>query len=189
MRNESIRLLKSLSFLCLASSAFCAGIKHPSDYGEPPDPIQFTACGSAVVNQVVADCFEGTGESQFDFLFTLSLETPNAATSITSVQFTFADVPTDVGFLEGDASDCAAMNISCTPSQIGISGNNPPFNSPITLDFSNFTGDLTATVFFAYDSQATAPVFTAAPAPEPNEIGILIAAAGCFIAARRKLQA
>jgi hypothetical protein len=189
MRNESICLLKTLSVLVLASSAFAGGIKHPSDYGEPPNPIIFPPCGSsAVVNGVVANCFEGTGESQFDFLFTLSLQTPNAATSITSVEFTFADVPTNVNFLEGDPSDCQAMNISCTPAQIALSNNDPPYASPITLDFANFTGDLTATVFFAYDAEATAPVFTGATTPEPREIGILIAAFGCLAAARRKLQ-
>jgi hypothetical protein len=187
MRNKSIWLLTSLSSLLLASSAFAAGVKHPSDYGEPPNPIIFPACGSAVVNGVVADCFEGTGESQFDFLFTLSLQTPTAATSITSAQFTFTDVPTDVGLLEGDPADCGAMNISCTPAQITIT-NNPALTSPITLDFSNFTGDLTATLYFAYDDQAAAPVFTTVNTPEPSEIGILIAAFGCLVAARRKLQ-
>jgi hypothetical protein len=194
MRIKSIWLLTSLSFLCLACNAFCTGVKHPSDYGEPPNPIIFPPCGSAVVNGVVADCFEGTGESQFDFLFTLSLQTPTAVTSITSAEFTFTVAPTDVGFLEGDPSDCVAMNIACTPSQIVIA-NNPPFTSPITLDFSNFTGDLMATIYFAYDAQATAPVFTGAATtpnvttPEPSEIGILAAAFGCFVAARRKLKA
>jgi hypothetical protein len=188
MRNKPIWLVISLSFSLLVGSAFAAGIKHPSDYGEPPNPIIFPPCGSAIVNGVVADCFKGTGESQFDFLFTLSLQTPIAATSITSVEFTFADVPTNVNFLEGDPSDCQAMNISCTPAQIALSNNDPPYASPITLDFANFTGDLTATVFFAYDAQATAPVFTGATTPEPSEIGILIAAFGCLAAARRKLQ-
>jgi hypothetical protein len=194
MRKKSVRVLKSLSLLCLASSAFCAGIKHPSDYGEPPDPINFPACGSAVVNGVVAECFEGTGESQFDFLFTLSLETPAAATSITSAQFTLTVVPTDVGLLVGEPSDCAAMNIACTPPQITIT-NNPALASPITLDFANFTGDLPATVYFAYADQAAAPVFTGATTaasvatPEPREIGILTAVFGCLIAARRKPQA
>jgi len=178
--------------LLLVSSGFAAGVKHPSDYGEPPNKITFNPCGSAVVNGVVADCFDGTGESEFDFLFTLSLQTPTAATSITSVKFTFDDVPTNVNFLEGNPSDCAAMNIACTPAQIGIGNNDPPYASPITLDFANFTGDLTATVFFAYDAQATAPLFTdatTAPSvttPEPSEIGILIAAFGCLVAARRK---
>lgn len=171
----------------LVGSAFAAGVKHPSDYGEPPNPITFPSCGSAVINGVVADCFAGTGESQFDFLFTLSLQTPSAATSITSAQFTFDDVPTDINFLEGDPSDCAAMNIACTPTQIGITAN-PPFTSPITLGFSNFGGNLTATIFFAYDAQASAPVFTGAdtvPTPEPNEIGMLIAALAGLIGSRR----
>jgi hypothetical protein len=195
MRNKFSYLLKSFCLLVFASSVFAAGVKHPSDYGEPPNPIDFTACGSTTVSGVVADCFEGTGESQFDFLFTLSLQTPTAATSITSAQFTFADVPSDVGFLEGIPSDCVAMNIACTPAQIGISNNSPPYTSPITLGFSNFAGDLTATVFFAYDAQATAPVFTGAATapsvatPEPGEIAIPIAAFGCLILARRKLQA
>jgi hypothetical protein len=179
-------------FLLLVSSGFAAGVKHPSDYGEPPNKITFNPCGSSVLNGVVADCFEGTGESQFDFLFTLSLENPTAATSITSAQFTLTDLPKDAGFLEGDPIACAAMNIACTPAQIGIGNNDPPYASPITLDFTNFTGDLTATVFFAYDAQATAPVFTGATTsvttPEPSEIGILIAAFGCLVAARRKLQ-
>jgi len=75
-----------------------------------------------------------------------------------------------------------------------ISNNDPPFVSPLTLAFSNFTGDLTATVFFAYDDTATAPVFTAdqtgstTATPEPSEIGTLIAGFGCLVAARRKLQ-
>jgi hypothetical protein len=86
------------------------------------------------------------------------------------------------------------MNIACTPAQITIT-NNPALTSPITLEFSDFIGDLMATVYFAYADQATAPVFTSATTsatvntPEPGEIGILIAAFGCFIAARRKLQA
>ena len=191
MRNKSTWLPVSLAFLVLASSAFAAGVKHPSDYGEPPNPIDFTACGSTVVGLVVADCFEGTGESPFDFLFTLSLQTPTAATSITSAQFTFADVPTEVGLLEGTSSDCAAMNIACTPTQITIT-NNPALTSPINLDFSNFTGDLAATVYFAYADQAAAPVFTGATTsvttPEPVYIGILVTAFGCLLAARRKLQ-
>lgn len=177
-------------FLLIVGSAFAAGVKHPSDYGEPPNPIVFTACGSTVLDSIVVKCYEGTGESAFDFLFTLSLQTPSAATSITSAQFTFADVPTDVGLLKGDASDCAAMNIPCTPSQVTIA-NNPALTSPITLDFSNFTGDLTTTVYFAYSDQADAPVFTGGTTsattatPEPGEIGILIGAFGCLIGARR----
>jgi len=192
MRNKSTRLLTSLSFFCLlATSAFATGIKHPSDYGSPPSAIDFGSCGTQQIGLVVADCFTGTGPSFNDFLFTLSLETPTASTSITSVQFTLADVPTDVGLVEGTPSDCSAMNIACTPAQITIS-NNPALASPITLDFSNFTGNLTATVYFAYSDTATAPVFAAdqtsssVSTPEPSEIGILIAAFGCLIAARRK---
>jgi hypothetical protein len=179
-------------FGLLASSAFAAGIKHPSDYGDVSGSIDFLSCGSTTVGLVVADCFTGANGTN-DFLFTLSLASPTPLISITSVEFTLADVPTDVGFLQGDPSDCAAMNISCTPSQIGISGNNPPFTSPITLNFSNFTGDLSATIFFAYGDTATKPVFTAdqtgasVATPEPTEIGILIAAFGCLVAARRKL--
>ena len=195
MRNNSTRLITSFSFFCLlASSAWAAGIKHPSDYGFPPSPIDFPACGSTVVGLVVAECFEGTGPSPNDFLFTLSLENPAAATSITSVEFNLADVPTDVGLLEGLPADCAAMNIACTPAQVTIT-NNPALASPITLDFSNFTGDLTATVYFAYADQATAPTFTgdttssSVNTPEPSEIGLLIAAFGSLIVVRRRQQA
>src|ERR1700683_2833036 len=162
MRNHSTRLITSLSFFCLlASSAWAGGgLKHPPDNGDPPNIIYFAACGSTVVGLVVADCFEGTGGSPDDFLFTLALSSPTASTSITSVEFTLADVPTGFGLLEGTTTDCAAMNIACTPAQVTIT-NNPALSSPITLDFSDFTGDLMATVYFAYDSQVTAPTFTA----------------------------
>jgi hypothetical protein len=198
MRNNSTRLITSFSFFCLlASSAWAAGIKHPSDYGSPPSPIDFPACGTPpmVVGLVVADCFAGTGESSNDFLFTLSLQNPVATTSISSVEFSLVDVPTDVGFLEGTPSDCAAMNIACTPAQVTIT-NNPALASPITLDFSNFTGNLTATVYFAYANPATAPTFTGdttgssvTTTPEPSEIGLLIAAFGSLIVVRRRQQA
>jgi hypothetical protein len=196
MRNNSTRLITSFSFFwLLASSAWAAGIKHPSDYGSPPSPIDFPSCGSTVVGLVVADCFAGTGESSNDFLFTLSLQNPVATTSITSVEFSLADVPTDVGFLEGTPSDCAAMNIACTPAQVTIT-NNPALASPITLDFTNFTGDLTATVYFAYADPATAPTFngdttgsSVTTTPEPSEIGLLIAAFGSLILVRRRQQA
>jgi hypothetical protein len=192
MLNNSTRLITSFSCLCLlASSAWAVGIKHPSDYGDPPNAIDFPACGSTVVGLVVADCFAGTGGSSNDFLFTLSLQNPSATTSITSVAFSLADVPTDVGFLEGTASDCAAMNIACTPAQVTIT-NNPALASPITLDFSHFTGDLTATVYFAYADPATAPMFigdttgSSVNTPEPSEIGLLIAAFGSLILVRRR---
>ncbi|HLK17991.1 MAG TPA: hypothetical protein VKT81_03510 [Bryobacteraceae bacterium] len=195
MRTTSTRLLTSLSFFALlATSAFAAGIKHPSDYGSPPSAIDFGNCGTTQVGLVVADCFTGTGPGFNDFLFNVSLKNPDASTSITSLGFTFADVPTDVGLLEGTPSDCAAMNIPCTPASISIT-NNPALSSPITLEFSGFTGNLSATIYFAYSDQASAPVFTAdttsgsvTPAPEPSEIGILVAGLGCLIAAQRKLQ-
>jgi hypothetical protein len=88
------------------------------------------------------------------------------------------------------------MNIACTPTQVTIT-NNPALVSPITLDFSNFTGDLSGkvTAYFAYADSATAPSFTGATTssttatPEPSEIGILIAAFGSLIALRRRKQA
>jgi len=194
MRKFSSPLLTGLSFFCLlASSAWAGGgIKHPSDYGSPPSAIDFTPCGSTVIGLVVADCFAGTGESSNDFLFTLALQSPTASTSITSVEFTLADVPTGIGLLEGSASDCAAMNITCTPSQVTIS-NNPALSSPTTLDFSDFTGDLTVTTYFAYDNPSTAPTFinattSSVTTPEPSELGLVIAAFGCLIAVRRRQQ-
>ncbi|MGD0297395.1 MAG: PEP-CTERM sorting domain-containing protein [Bryobacteraceae bacterium] len=191
-----IRLIASVFFFCiLASSAWAGGgIKHPSDYGSPPSPIDFTACGSQQEGPVIAQCFEGTGESPDDFLFTFSLQNPIASTMITSVKFSLADVPTDFGLLEGTPTDCAAMNIVCTPSQITIS-NNPPLASPITLDFSNFMGDLSATAYFAYSSTVPAPNFagattsSAVTTPEPSEIGLLIAALASLIVVRQKQQA
>jgi hypothetical protein len=197
MRNTFTRLLTSLSFFCLlASSAFAGGIKHPSDYGDPTTGITFGTCGSTQIGLVIADCFTGTGAGGNDFLFTFSLQNPTASTSITSVSFTFADVPTDVGLLESETpGDCAKMNVACTPPQITIT-NSPSLVSPITLDFANFTGDLMATAYFAYDSSSSAPIFTGdttsgstTSTPEPSEIGILIAAFGCLVAARRKQQA
>jgi hypothetical protein len=144
------------------------------------------------VGLVVADCFEGTGPSPDDFLFTLALNSPIASTSITSVEFTLADVPTGFGLLEGTPTDCAAMDIACTPAQVTIT-NNPALSSPITLDFSGFAGNLVSTVYFAYDSQATAPTFagdttasSVTSTPEPSELGLLIAGFGCLIALRRK---
>src|ERR1039457_3454284 len=153
------RLTASVFFFCLlASSSWANGIKHPSDYGDTSGSIDFSPCGSTPVDLVVADCFTGANGTH-DFLFTLSLSSPTASISITSVEFTLADVPTDFGLLEGTPTDCAAMNIVCTPAQITIS-NNPALASPITLDFSDFTGNLAATIYFAYGSTVTAPTFT-----------------------------
>ena len=193
------RLTASAFFFCLlVSSGWANGIKHPSDYGDPSFPINFPACSpsSQTEDGVVASCFQGTGPSPNDFLFTFSLQNPSPSTSITSVTFTLADVPTDFGLLEGTPSDCASMNIACTPTQVTIT-NNPALVSPITLDFSNFTGDLSGevTAYFAYADSATAPSFTGATTssttatPEPSEIGILIAAFGSLIALRRRKQA
>jgi hypothetical protein len=196
MRKFSSPLLTSLSFFCLlASSAWASGgIKHPSDYGDPSSGISFTPCGSQTVDNVVADCFEGTGGNPDDFLFTLALQTPTALTSITSATFTDADVPTDFGLVESQtAGDCAKMNVTCTPAQITIT-NNPSLAFPMTLDFGSFAGDLAATVYFTLPDGATAPTFTAAQTsssvatPEPSEIGLVIAAFGCLIAVRRRQQ-
>jgi hypothetical protein len=189
------RFIASAFFVCLLTgSAWANGIKHPSDYGSPPSPINFTPCGSQLEDGVVASCFEGTGPSSNDFLFTFALQNPSALTSITSVTFTLTDVPTDFGLLKGTAADCGAMNIACTPAQVTIPGNQTPVIGANTFLFNNFTGDLQVTEFFAYANPATAPVFTAATTssttatPEPSEIGLLTVALATLIMVRRRQQ-
>jgi hypothetical protein len=192
MRNKSTRLLTILSFFCLlAGSAFASGIKHPSDYGVLP--VSFTPCGTQTIGPIEADCFAPQNGSH-DFLFTISLVTPSALTSIDSATFTVTDVPAEVGLFEGDATDCAQTSVPCTAAGISLA-NDPALLSPITFDFSGFTGDLSATVYFNYGDVAKAPSFLScspncatSATPEPSEIGILIAAFGCVVAARRKLQ-
>jgi hypothetical protein len=186
--------------LCLAAgSAFAGGgIKHPSDYGSPPNPIAFQPCSTAsqTVDGVIASCYTGTGGNPFDFLFTFALVTPSASTSITSVTFTLADLPSDYGLLEGTSSDCAAMNIACTPSAITINDASPlATGTGNTFTFTNFTGNLMATEYFSYSDTETAPSFTAATTssttatPEPGEAGFLIAAFSSLFFLRRRQQA
>jgi len=204
MRNGKFGILASTLILLAASSTWAAGIKHPSDYGSPPSAIDFTSCGSTTENGVTANCFNGTGPSFNDFLFSFSLATPSASTSITSVTFTLADIadlqpvtpaPGQFGLLEGTATDCAAMNIACTPASISINGPSPLALGSNTFTFTGFTGNLVATEFFAYENAATgAPVFTAATTssttatPEPSEIGVLMAAFGSVIFFVRRRQ-
>jgi len=201
MRINNTRIIVSLSLLCfLAGSAWAGGIKHPSNYGDPPNAITFEPCTTAsqTVDGVIASCFQGTGGSPFDFLFTLALVTPSASTSITSVTFNLSDIADldsadPFGLLEGDTADCAAMNIACTPAQITINDGSPLALGANTFTFTHFTGDLVATAYFGYDNTADAPSFTGAvlsgattSTPEPSEIGVLIAAFGSLIFIRRK---
>jgi len=76
-------------------------------------------------------------------------------------------------------------------------------SSPLALTnnkftFTNFTSDQTVTAWFTFSEPATGVTDTltadntpgaTSGTPEPSEIGILIAAFGCLVAARRKLQA
>ena len=201
MRIKSVRLLTSLSFFCLlAASAWAAGIKHPSDYGDPSTGITFGSCGSQKVGLVVADCFNGTGAGSNDFLFSFSLASPNPTTSITSVTLNLTFSPSDLntadpfGLLESQtAGDCSKMNIACTPPQVTF------LNPPATLvdgsnifSFNNFTGDLTVTEYFSFLDAVSAPSFIAdttsssVTTPEPSELGLLIAAFGSLIVVRRR---
>lgn len=191
-RNGKFGFLASTLLLLAASSGWAAGIKHPSDYGSPPSAIDFTSCGSTTINGVIADCFNGTGPSFNDFLFSFSLASPSASTTINSVTFTLSDIAyldaaNPYGLLEGTATDCAAMNIACTPASITLNGGTPAIGSN-TFTFTGFTGNLVATEYFGYDNAATgAPAFTGAitssttATPEPSEIGLLMAAFGSVI--------
>jgi hypothetical protein len=199
MRNTSTRLLTSLSFFCLlAGSAFAGGIKHPSDYGSTP--VTLNNCGSpTTVGAVVATCFVGSGSGFDDFLFSFALTSPSPTTSITSVTFDFPTAVSEFGLVEAVGSDvCSGLtNVPCLPegSPVTISGGTPPL--PIggnTFTFTNFTGDLSGdvTAYFTLADGSAAPTFTgdttgsSVATPEPSEIGILIAAFGCLVAARRK---
>ena len=192
----SSRLIAGLFFCILASSAWAIGIKHPSDYGDVTSGITLTPCGgsSPIFNGVSADCFLGSGPSPNDFLFTFSV---NPAATVASVTFNFTDLPdaTDpFGLLEGTPSDCAAMNVVCTPPQVGFTANTPLTTGDNTFLFTNFSGLLSGkvTAYFHYVDTATAPTFTAATisgttaTPEPSQIGLLAVALGSLIALRRK---
>jgi hypothetical protein len=189
------RLTAVLFFCLVASSAWAVGIKHPSDYGDPSTGITFTSCGSQQNGLVIGDCFEGTGAGSNDFLFSFDLASPSASTSITSVTFNLTDVPSDFGLLEGDATDCASMNIACTPAQVTINDGAALAAGPNTFTFTNFTGNLTVTEYFSYSDPATAPSFTDATTssitatPEPSEIAFLLAAIGSTMVVRRRQQA
>jgi hypothetical protein len=205
MRNNYTRSLIGLSFFCLmASSAFAGGIKHPSDYGDPSTGITFGSCGSQQIGLVVADCFNGTGEGSNDFLFSFSLATPVATTSITSVTLNLTFNPSDLnttdpfGLLESQTpGDCSKMNIACTPPQVTFL--DPPatlVDGSNTFSFNNFAGNLTVTEYFSFEDAISTPSFTgdttssSVTTPEPSEIGFLIAAAfGSVIVARRRQQA
>jgi hypothetical protein len=197
----SFRLIAGVFFCLLASSAWAIGIKHPSDYGDVTSSITLTPCGgsSPVFNGVSADCFLGSGPSSNDFLFTFFV---SPAAEVTSVTFNLTDIPvaiaippTDpVGLLEGTPADCAAMNVVCTPAEVGFTASSPLTIGDNTFLFTNFSGALSGqvTAYFQYDDIATAPTFTAATisgttaTPEPSQIGLLALALGSVIALRRK---
>lgn len=202
IRNGNLGFLGSALFAALlTSNAWAGGIKHPSDYGSPPSPIDFTSCGSQTENGVIANCFNGTGPSVNDVLFTFALVTPSASTSITSVTFTLSDIAdldsaNPYGLLEGTALDCSAMNISCTPPQITLNDGSPLALGSNTFTFTNFTGNLVATEYFGYDNAATGnPTFTAATTstatstPEPSQIVLLTLAFGAVVFFVRRRQA
>jgi hypothetical protein len=193
----SSRLIAGVFFCLLASSAWAIGIKHPSDYGDVSSGITLTPCGgsSPVFNGVSAECFLGSGESSNDFLFTFFV---SPAASVTSVTFNFTDIPdaTDpFGLLEGTPADCAAMNVVCTPAEVGFTATSPLTTGDNKFLFTNFSGLLSGqvTAYFHYEDPATAPTLTAATTdggttatPEPSEIGLLAVALGSLIVLRRK---
>ncbi len=202
MRNTFTKLLTSLSFFCLlAGSAFAGGIKHPSDYGATPVTLDNCPGSPTTADGVVATCYVGSGSGFADFLFSFALASPSSTTSITSVTFDFSDAASDFGLVEGTSGDpCSGLvNVPCLPagSPVGITGDATPFASGThTFDFTNFTGDLSGevTAYFTAADGGFAPTFTgattapSASTPEPSEIGILVAAFGCLVAARRKLR-
>jgi hypothetical protein len=202
MRNTSTQLITSLSFFCLlAGSAFAGGIKHPSDYGATPVTLVNCPGSPTTEGAVVATCFIGSGSGFDDFLFSFALTSPSPTTSITSVTFDFPTAVSDFGLVEAVGLDvCSGLtNVPCLPegSPVTIAGGTLPL--PIgdnTFTFTNFTGDLSGdvTAYFTLADGSAAPTFagdttsSSVNTPEPSEIGILIAAFGCCIAARRKLQ-
>jgi hypothetical protein len=196
------RLIASAFFVCLLTgSAWANGIKHPSDYGSPPG-INLLPCATATqtVDGVVASCFQGSGLSPNDFLFTLALANPSPSTSISSVTFNFsdlADVPTDFGLIEGTNTDpCSGMNVACLqpPTLVTITDGTPLGIGDNKFLFSNFTGDLSGkvTAYFSYGDSEQAPSFTAATTssttatPEPGELGLLTVALASLILVRRR---
>jgi hypothetical protein len=198
MRNTSTRLLASLSFFgLLATSAFAGGIKHPSDYGVDP----LVTCGTLPGGLLTATCYEGSGGFADDLLINFSLISP--AAGLTSATFDFSALPTDFGLVEGTSGDpCAGDNIDvpCGPdtSPVTIADSSPLALTNNKFTFTNFTSDQTVTAWFSFNEAATGVTATLTAdntsgattgTPEPSEIGILIAAFGCLVAARRKLQA
>ena len=200
MNNKTSLLIGGALLCLLASSAWAGGIKHPSDYGDVSTGITLTPCGgsSPVFNGVTADCFTGSGPSSFDFLFTFSV---NPAATVTSVSFNLTDLPdaTDpFGLLEGTPSDCAAMNVACTPATVDLAATGPLTTGDNKFLFTNFSGLLSGkvTAYFHYTDTATAPTFSAATVsggttatPEPSEIGLIAAGLGALIVWRRRQQA
>jgi hypothetical protein len=202
MRNTSTRLLTSLSFFgLLAGSAFAGGIKHPSDYGATPVTLNNCPGSPTTVGAIVATCYIGSGSGFDDFLFSFALTSPSPTTAITSVTFDFPTAVSDFGLVEAVGADvCSGLtNVPCLPegSPVTISGGTLPL--PVggnTFTFTNFTGDLSGdvTAYFTLADNSAAPTFTgdttssSVTTPEPSEIGILIAAFGCLVAAQRKLR-
>jgi hypothetical protein len=198
MRNKSTRLLTSLSFLLLASSAFAGGIKHPSDYGVDP----LVTCGTLPGGLVTATCYEGSGGFADDLLINFSLISP--AAGLTSATLDFSSLPTDFGLVEGTSGDpCAgdSIDVPCGPdtSPVTIADGSPLALTNNKFTFTNFTSDQVVTAWFTFNDVATDVTAsliadntsgaTTTGTPEPSEIGFLIAAFGCLVAARRKLQA
>lgn len=198
MRITSTRLLTSLSFFAiLASSAFAAGIRHPSDYGVDP----LIKCGSPqTIGLLTITCYEGSGGFTDDLLINFALLSP--ATSLTSATLDFSALPTDFNLVEGTSGDpCSGDKIAvpCGPdtSPVTIADSSPLAITGNKFVFTNFTADQTVTAYFTFnvlatDVTATLKADTTGGAvtgtPEPSEIGILIASFGCLMVARRKLN-
>jgi hypothetical protein len=197
MRITSTRLLTSLSFFLLAGSAFAGGIKHPSDYGVDP----LVTCGTQTAGLLTTTCYEGSGGFTDDLLINFALISP--AAGLTSATLDFSSLPVDFGLVEGTSiSPCAGDQVAvpCGPdtSPVTIADGSPLALTGNKFTFTNFTSDQIVTAWFTFDQAATGVTATLTAdstsgaitsTPEPSEIGILIAAFGCLVAARRKLAA
>jgi hypothetical protein len=125
------------------------------------------------------------------------------ATSLTSATFDFSALPTDFGLVEGTSGDACGggmVLLPCGPDTdlVSIADSSPLALTGNVFTFPNSTGDLSVTAYFTFSVPATGVTATltgdqtgggSTATPEPSEIGILIAAFGCLVVARRKLQA
>jgi len=166
-------------------------------------PVTLNLCPGTPTTEdgVVATCFEGSGESFNDYLFSFALVTPSPSTSINSVTLDFSSSVTDFGLVEGDGGDpCSGLtNVPCLPSTtlVTIAGGTLPLSSgDNTFNFTNFTGSLSGdvTAYFTLSNSELVPTFESATTssttttPEPGEIGLLVAAFVSIIAVRRRQQ-